>query len=156
MLSHLKMLIPGAEHWPHFSPNQSEQFEARLSTVEIIESNSIFLKNMEGARLPIAVAHGEGRAVLNENELKTLTQNNQISLKYVDNKGKSTERYPANPNGSTSGVTGFCSKDGTATIMMPHPERVFRTSQLSYISDELTDELTPWIQLFSNALKFVT
>ena len=156
MLSHLKMLIPGTEHWPHFSPNQSEQFEARLSTVEIIESNSILLNDMEGARLPIAVAHGEGRAVLNRNELKTLTQNKQISLMYVDNKGESTERYPANPNGSTSGATGFCSTDGTVTIMMPHPERVFRTSQLSYISNNLTDELTPWIQLFSNALKFVT
>ena len=155
MLSHLKILIPGTEHWPHFSPNQSEQFEARLSTVEITDSNSIFLKNMEGARLPIAVAHGEGRATLNENELDHLIRNKQISLKFVDNNGAPTERYPANPNGSTGGITGFCSKDGKVTIMMPHPERVFRTSQLSYIPDNLTGEFTPWIQLFSNALKFV-
>ncbi len=155
MLSNLKMLIPGAEHWPHFSPNQSEQFEARLSTVEITDSNSIFLKNMEGARLPIAVAHGEGRAVLNKHELEKLMNNKQIALKFVDNKGAATERYPANPNGSTGGITGFCSKDGKVTIMMPHPERVFRTSQLSYIPDNLTGEFTPWIQLFSNALKFV-
>ena len=156
MLSRLKDLIPGAENWPKFLTNRSEQFEARLSTVEIIESNSLLLKNMEGFRLPIAVAHGQGRATINKNEIQIFDQNKQISLRYVDNKGKPTEFYPANPNGSTHGITGLCSKDGRATIMMPHPERVFRSSQLSYIPENLIDEFTPWIQLFSNALKFVT
>ena len=93
---------------------------------------------------------------INKNEIQILDQNKQISLRYVDNKGKPTEFYPANPNGSTHGITGLCSKDGRATIMMPHPERVFRSSQLSYIPENLIDEFTPWIQLFSNALKFVT
>ena len=155
MLSHLKDLIPGAEHWPRFLRNRSEQFEARLCTVEITESRSVLLDGMQGSRLPIAVAHGEGRAEFAAGTLDTLQREQQLSLRYVDNYGATTDRYPFNPNGSPKGITGLCSTDGRATIMMPHPERVFRNVQLSYRPDAWIGEEGPWLKLFQNALAFV-
>ncbi|MEE2727240.1 MAG: phosphoribosylformylglycinamidine synthase, partial [Candidatus Latescibacterota bacterium] len=156
MLSHLKELIPGSEHWPRFLRNRSEQFEARLSTVEITESRSVLLSGMQGSRLPIAVAHGEGRAAFsNDSALETLRNGGQLALRYVDNHGQPSTRYPTNPNGSPGGVTGLCSTDGRATIMMPHPERVFRSMQLSYRPEEWLDDEGPWLRLFQNARTFV-
>ncbi len=154
MLSHLKELIPGAENWPRFLRNRSEQFEARLSTVEITESRSVLLRDMQGARLPIAVAHGEGRAEFAKGALDILEKEQQLSLRYVDNYGATTQRYPFNPNGSPDGITGLCSVDGRATIMMPHPERVFRNVQLSYRPAAWDGEEGPWLKLFQNAYAF--
>ena len=155
MLSHLKELIPGAANWPQFGPNRSEQFEARLATVEVLESRSVLLRGMEGSRLPIAVAHGEGRAQFaDEQALARARRQHQLCLRYVDNYGRPAERYPSNPNGSPEGLTAFTSADGRATIMMPHPERVFRNVQLSWRPAEWTGEEGPWLKLFQNARDF--
>jgi phosphoribosylformylglycinamidine synthase len=152
MLSHLKELIPGAENWPKFLRNRSEQFEARLVTVEVLESNSVFLKGMAGSRLPIAVAHGEGRVEFTEDQdLHTARAQNQLCLRYVDNSGAPADRYPLNPNGSPEGLTALSSADGRATIMMPHPERVFRNVQLSWRPTAWAGEEGPWLKLFQNA-----
>ena len=133
MLSNLHELIPGAELWPHFVRNQSEQFEARTAMVEVQKSKSIFLRGMEGSRMPIAVAHGEGFAEFKSAaHIGKLADSQQLALRYVDYQGKATERYPYNPNGSPQGITGLTSVDGRVTIMMPHPERVFRTVQHSW------------------------
>lgn len=155
MLSHLRELIPGAEHWPRFLRNRSEQFEARLCTVEITESHSVLLSGMQGSRLPIAVAHGEGRAEFAAGALDALHKGQQLALRYIDNYGAATERYPFNPNGSPAGITGLCSADGRATIMMPHPERVFRNVQLSHKPSTWDGEEGPWLKLFQNAFAFV-
>ena len=149
MMSTLRDLIPGASHWPRFVRNESEQFEARVCTVEITESPSILLAGMKGARLPIAVAHGEGRVELLGDGTEPI-----VSARYVDNRGRVTTDYPANPNGSAAGVTAVTSADGRATIMMPHPERVFLTSQLSWHPDEWPEE-SPWMRLFRNARAWV-
>ncbi len=155
MLSHLKELIPGAANWPQFVRNRSEQFEARFATVEVLESQSVLLRGMEGSRLPIAVAHGEGRVQFgDEREIERVRMQNQLCLRYVDNYGDPAERYPANPNGSPDGLTAFTSADGRATIMMPHPERVCRNVQLSWRPAEWTGEEGPWLKLFQNALAF--
>jgi phosphoribosylformylglycinamidine synthase len=155
MLSHLKELIPGAENWPKFLRNRSEQFEARLVTVEVLESNSVFLKGMAGSRLPIAVAHGEGRVEFTEDQdLHTARAQNQLCLRYVDNSGALADRYPLNPNGSPEGLTALSSADGRATIMMPHPERVFRNVQLSWRPTAWAGEEGPWLKLFQNARAF--
>ena len=155
MLSNVKSLIPGAEHWAHFVQNQSERFEARAAMVEVQESPSIFFKDMQGSRMPIAVSHGEGRAEFAKNEqVRMLEQGQQVALRYVDNYGKVTQQYPANPNGSVDGITGLCSQDGRATIMMPHPERVFRTVANSW-RDEKWQEDSPWMRMFRNARLFV-
>lgn len=151
MLSHLKDLIPGAQYWPQFVKNKSEQFEARLSLVEITDSPSILLKDMVGSRLPIVVAHGEGQVQFNDNH--TLDRN-FVTLRYVDNDGQVTERYPANPNGSPQGIAGLTTADGRVTIMMPHPERVFRTVQYSWHPRDW-DEDGPWMRLFRNARVWV-
>ena len=151
MLSNLKALIPGAQSWPHFNRNLSEQFEARVSLVEIQKSRSLFFKDMEGARLPIAVAHGEGRPEFSSpQELKELAENQQITVRFVDHSGKIAEKYPANPNGAPEGVTGLCSEDGRVTIMMPHPERVFRNVQNSWQPAEWGDD-GAWLRMFRNA-----
>jgi phosphoribosylformylglycinamidine synthase len=147
MLSGLKGLIPGAGHWPRFVRNASEQFEARLGLVEIQESPSILLRGMAGSRLPVAVAHGEGRVQFEGAAPAS-------ALRFVDNHGRPTQHYPENPNGSLGGATGFTSEDGRATILMPHPERVFRTAQLSW-APAGWGELSPWFRLFSNARKWV-
>jgi phosphoribosylformylglycinamidine synthase len=153
MVSQLKGIIPGAQHWPAFRRNVSEQFEARFATLEVMDSPSVLLKGMAGSRLPIAVAHGEGLAVFEnaQDEAKAIA-----SLRFVDGRGQPTERYPWNPNGSKGGLTGFTSVDGRATILMPHPERGFRSVQLSYRPDDLfTGEAGPWMRLFQNAYDFV-
>ena len=151
MLSQLKELIPGSDHWPKFQRNLSEQFEARFSLVEILDSPSILLKNMAGSRMPIAVAHGEGRAKFNStDDIKKAL----VSMRYVDNYGKATERYPYNPNGSPEGITALTTTDGRVTIMMPHPERVTRTVQHSWSPDDW-GSTGPWLRLFQNARKWV-
>ncbi len=155
MLSNLKSLIPGAELWPHFVTNRSERFEARAAMIEIVESPSIFFEQMAGSRMPIAVSHGEGRAEFDsEQQLVDVQQQRLLSGRYVDNYGNVTEQYPANPNGSTAGVTAFTSADGRATIMMPHPERVFRSVANSWRPDEWQED-SPWMRMFRNARKFV-
>jgi phosphoribosylformylglycinamidine synthase len=149
MMSHLRELIPGSDNWPHFLLNTSEQFEARLSLVEIIESPSILFNGMIGSRIPIVTSHGEGRAVFSEN-LSQIDLSKISALRYVDNYGNVANSYPANPNGSTEGVCGFSNKDGRVTIMMPHPERVAMTFQNSWHPDEWEEE-GPWMQIFRNA-----
>ncbi|MFK8077675.1 MAG: phosphoribosylformylglycinamidine synthase [Granulosicoccus sp.] len=147
MMSQLKSLIPGADLWPRFERNESEQFEARVATVEIYESPSLFFTDMAGSRIPVALAHGEGRAVF---ESADLAQKAPVSMGYVDNHGNLTESYPLNPNGSAFGVTGLCNDDGRVTIMMPHPERVFRTVTNSWAPKEW-GENGPWLRMFENA-----
>jgi phosphoribosylformylglycinamidine synthase len=149
MLSQLKEIIPGAEAWPKFVRNISEQFEARLATIQIEESPSIFFKGMAGSRLPIAVAHGEGR-VWTDGFVP-----GKCAAFYVDGRGNPTERYPYNPNGSIGGQTAFTTTDGRATIMMPHPERGFRACQLSY-NPGVFKENGPWMRMFENAYRFAT
>lgn len=150
MLSNLKSLIPGAEHWPRFVTNRSERFEARFAMVEVVESPSLFFKGMEGSMMPIAVSHGEGRAEFaSESQLQTIVDA-QMSLRYVDHQGQVTEQYPLNPNGSPQGITGVTSLDGRATIMMPHPERVFRTVANSWHPDDWQED-GPWMRMFRNA-----
>lgn len=148
MLAQLRDLIPGAEHWPRFLRNRSEQFEARLALVEVLESPSILLKGMQGARLPIAVAHGEGYAsfVRESDAAKAIP-----ALRYIDNYGRAATVYPANPNGSPGGVTGFTTDDGRVTILMPHPERVFLSQQYSWLPDDWRTAEGPWLRLFRNA-----
>jgi len=153
MLSQLKDIIPGAENWPAFTKNRCEQFEARYITVKINETPSIFFKGMEGSKLAIPVAHGEGFANFDIiGNVDALKQNNQIAANYVNNYGEITERYPLNPSGSPEGITSVTSLDGRATIMMPHPERVFRSVQMSWAPESVTQsEEGPWLQMFKNA-----
>jgi len=151
MLSALQSIIPGSEHWPRFARNQSEQYEARLSLVRIEESPSILLRGMAGSYLPIVVAHGEGRAQFAvPDDLAALEASQQVALRFLDHDLTVAERYPMNPNGSPSGITGLCNKDGRVTIMMPHPERVFRASQLSWRPTEWHTD-SGWMRLFRNA-----
>ena len=155
MLSHLAELIPGAGLWPSFARNRSEQFEARLATVEILESRSIFFRGMAGSRLGIACAHGEGRAVFaGPRSMSRALAAGQVCMRYLDNYGLPTERYPFNPNGSPAGITSLTTSDGRATIMMPHPERVFRNVQLSWKPADWSGEESPWLRLFQNAYAF--
>jgi phosphoribosylformylglycinamidine synthase len=155
MMSNLADIIPGAEDWSKFTKNQSEQYEARLAMVEVLDSPSIFLKGMVGSRLPIAVAHGEGFANFTERgSLDNVTRKKQVALKFIDNYGNPTEKYPLNPNGSPNGITGLTNEDGRFTVLMPHPERVFRSVQMSWTPDNwLKDDLdlSPWMRMFQNA-----
>jgi phosphoribosylformylglycinamidine synthase len=157
MISQLKEIIPGADHWPEFTSNRSEQFEARYVTVEVLPSPSIFLKGMEGSRIGIPVAHGEGFANFESTGSQdALTSGGLVSVRYVDNYGNPTERYPLNPNGSAEGITGLTTTDGRVTIMMPHPERVFRSLQPSYSPEGLfKGDEGPWLKMFQNARNFV-
>ena len=155
MMSNLHGLIPGAELWPHFVRNHSEQFEARSALVEVMDSPSLFFRDMRGARMSIAIAHGEGRMEFkDENGLQQLQQSGLSSLRYVDHYGQATETYPLNPNGSPAGLTGLCNQDGRFTIMMPHPERVFRSVQQSWYPDDWLED-TPWMRMFRNARVWV-
>lgn len=154
MLSQLAPLIPGADAWPRFHRNTSEMFEARAVNVRVEKSNSILLDGMEGSILPIAVAHGEGRVVASEDKIAALNAGNQVSLRYVDSFGNPTQQYPLNPNGSPEAITGVTSLDGRATIMMPHPERNFRTVQHSWKPEEWTED-GAWLRMFRNARKFI-
>lgn len=149
MLSNLHSLIPGAEHWPHFVRNTSDQFEARVAMVEIQASPSILLQGMEGTQIPVAIAHGEGRAEFVNSQIA-----GHIALRYINNDGKVTEQFPENPNGSAEGITGMTTEDGRFTIMMPHPERCFRSVQNSWYP-EGEQENAAWMQMFKNARKWV-
>ncbi|MEB1530820.1 phosphoribosylformylglycinamidine synthase [Xanthomonas sp. WHRI 7945] len=151
MLSQLKDIIPGAEHWPRFLRNRSEQFEARTSLLEVVESPSIFLRGMAGSRIPVAVAHGEGRA-----EFDTAVDQAaaRVALRFVDGNGEVAQRYPLNPNGSPDGITGLTSDDGRVTILMPHPERTQRTLNLSWHPEGWPDD-SPWLRMFRNARVWV-
>ncbi len=151
MMSALKSLVPGAEHWPAFRRNTVEQFEARFVLAEVLDSPSLFFAGMEGSRLPVVVSHGEGRAVFDNpgDQAKALA-----ALRYIDNKGEPTEVYPYNPNGSPGGLTAVTTADGRFTIMMPHPERVFRTVQMSWHPKDWGDD-SPWMRLFRNARRWV-
>lgn len=155
MLSSLHELIPGTSNWPRFVRNQSEQFEARLVMVEVERSGSVFLDGMAGSRLPIAVAHGEGKVEFGASDaVSELAANGQVAMRYVDNRGQVTGRYPWNPNGSEAGITGITSRDGRVTAMMPHPERVFRTAQLSWHPRQWGED-SPWLRMFRNARKWL-
>ena len=153
MMSKLKDIIPGAELWPSFEKNLSDQFEARLAQVKVQKSDSILLSGMEGWSLPIASAHGEGLANFNGNNLEALVKANQLALNFVNSSGNTTETYPLNPNGSVEGATGVTAANGRVTIMMPHPERVFRKLQMSWKPNHWK-EFSPWMQIFINARKF--
>ncbi len=155
MMSNLHELIPGSEFWPHFVRNRSEQFEARVAMVQVQESASIFLRDMAGSRMPIAIAHGEGHAEFESEEaLLEADLSGCVSLRFIDNHGKVTENYPANPNGSPRGITGLTSRDGRVTIMMPHPERVFRAMQNSWKPEEWEED-GGWLRMFRNARVWV-
>ncbi|TBR40281.1 MULTISPECIES: phosphoribosylformylglycinamidine synthase [Dyella] len=147
MLSQLKDIIPGAAHWPKFLRNTSEQYEGRVSTLEILDSPSIFFKGMQGSRIPVAVAHGEGRVSFPQ---VCSPSKSGGAVRFVDNRGKPTEHYPLNPNGSPGGLAGFTAADGRVTIMMPHPERVFRSVQMSWHPDQWGED-SPWMRMFRNA-----
>ena len=149
MLSHLRDLIPGASHWPTFRRNLSEQFEARFSTVLIEKTPSVLFTDMQGSTIPVVVSHGEGLVETAEG------LDSRVTLRYVDNFGQVTESYPDNPNGSAHGVTGLCNDDGRFNIMMPHPERVYRSVQNSYRPDAWPEE-GPWLRLFRNARYWVS
>jgi phosphoribosylformylglycinamidine synthase len=151
MFAELADIIPGAQAWPRFTTNRSERFEARLSMVEVMDSPSLFLQGMAGARLPIAVAHGEGypNFAHRGNEAQVIR-----ALRFVDNHGQPTERYPFNPNGGAGGLTGVTTADGRFTALMPHPERVFRNIQMSWTSGD-PSAFSPWMQLWHNARKWV-
>lgn len=156
MIAQLKDIIPGALHWPRFSRNKSEQFEARLSMVEVLRSPSVLLAGMVGSILPIPVAHGEGFADFSKTgDCVAAEQGGLVGLRFVTAHGAPTERYPMNPNGSVGGMTCFTSEDGRATIMMPHPERAFRALQLSYNPGGAFRRWGPWFRLFENARRFV-
>ena len=158
MMSNLSGIIPGAQAWPKFTRNQSEQYEARLVMAEVMPSPSIFTQGMEGSQLPIAIAHGEGFANFSQQgNLELLQDQGLAALRFVDHLGKPTETYPLNPNGSPGGLTGVTTPDGRFTVMMPHPERVFRAVQMSWCPPEWMDTpdgASPWLRLFRNARRW--
>lgn len=153
MMSNLRTLIPGAADWPHFVRNKSEQFEARVAMLEVLATPSIFLSGMSGSRIPVAVAHGEGYAEFADASALTRARA-LVALRYVDNRGQPTECYPYNPNGSPDGITGLTTPNGRFTIVMPHPERVFRTACNSWHPHEWGED-GPWMRIFRNARKWV-
>jgi phosphoribosylformylglycinamidine synthase len=151
MLAHLKSIIPGAEHWPTFARNASEQYESRLVTLEVLDAGSILFRGMAGSRIPVVAAHGEGRAVFAEGSKAGKAT---ACVRFVDNRGKATETFPYNSNGSPDGLAGFTAASGRVTILMPHPERVFRTVQMSWHPREWGED-SPWMRIFRNARLFV-
>ena len=151
MMAALKEIIPGAQHWPLFTGNRSAQFEARFVMAEVTESPSILFKGMAGSRMPIATAHGEGFAAF---ERKSDLDQANIALRFVDNRGDAAGKYLLNPNGSPAGITGLTTPDGRFTVVMPHPERVFRSIQMSWAPDGAAED-SPWMQLFYNARLWV-
>jgi phosphoribosylformylglycinamidine synthase len=153
MLANLIELLPGTEHWPHFVRNKSEQFEGRLVLSEIQRSPSLFFAGMEGSRIPVAVAHGEGFAEFRDGAQLEAAEP-LVALRFVDHRGHATERYPYNPSGSPRGIAGLTTSDGRFTILMPHPERVFRTVQMSWHPGEWGED-SPWMRMFRNARKWV-
>jgi len=155
MLAALHELIPGSEGWPRFVRNRSEQYEGRLSLVEVLPSPSILLKGMAGSHLPVVVAHGEGRAEFSAPDgAESLMREGRVGLRFIQGGGSPASRYPHNPNGSPQGITGITSRDGRVTLTMPHPERVFRTIQHSWAPQKWGEE-GPWLRLFRNARVWV-
>jgi phosphoribosylformylglycinamidine synthase len=151
MMSNLKALIPGADSWPRFVRNLSEQFEARVALVQVPKSPSILFAGMAGSHLPVVVAHGEGRTEFADaGQLQALQGQSQVALQYIDHHLNVTERYPANPNGSPAGIAGVASRDGRVTLLMPHPERVFRAVQNSWRPDDWRED-GAWLRIFRNA-----
>jgi phosphoribosylformylglycinamidine synthase len=148
MMAHLAPLIPGAEGWPTFQRNRCEQFEARFVMTEIPASPSIFLAGMAGSKVPVVVSHGEGRAVFSG------ANSAVVALRYVDNRGAIATTYPFNPNGSPDGIAGVTTPDGRVTIMMPHPERVARTAQMSWHPADLGED-SPWQTMFRSARRWL-
>jgi len=153
MMSNLHDIIPGADNWAHFARNQSEQFEARFVMVEVQSSPSIFFNDMAGSHMPIVVSHGEGYANFGDRKRLNAAQG-LVTLRYVDHRGNATETYPLNPNGSPQGITGLTTPDGRFSIMMPHPERVFRAAQNSWHPSDW-QENGAWLKMFQNARKWV-
>ena len=151
VMAHLAEIIPGASNFPRFKKNISSQFEARVVMAEISDSPSILFKGMHGSQIPIIVSHGEGFAQFSD---KKHLDNIDIAIKYIDNSGNISEQYPYNPNGSPEGIAGVCNTDGRFTILMPHPERTFRTQQMSW-HDKSWGETSPWFKMFLNAREFV-
>ena len=150
MMAHLAPIIPGAEGWPTFQRNRSEQFEARVVMVEVPASPSIFLSAMAGSKLPVVVSHGEGRAEFAGGK----SEQALTALRYIDNRGAVASNYPFNPNGSPAGLAGVTTADGRFTIMMPHPERTFRSVQMSWQPPGLGDD-GPWLEMFRNARRWL-
>jgi phosphoribosylformylglycinamidine synthase len=152
MMSSLASIIPGADAWPKFTRNKSEQFEARFSLVEVQSSPSIFFAGMEGSRIPVAVAHGEGFADFSQqgDASKAL-----VAMRFVDHRGNATERYPFNPNGSPEGITSVTTPDGRFTVLMPHMERVHRNVQMSWTPEDWTTDGSPWLRVFQNARRWI-
>ncbi|HYT98579.1 MAG TPA: phosphoribosylformylglycinamidine synthase, partial [Casimicrobiaceae bacterium] len=153
MMGNLRELVPGADHWPHFVRNASEQFEARFVLLEVRRSPSLFFSGMEGSRIPLALAHGEGLAEFRDSTHLQAAQP-FVALGFIDHRGSATETYPYNPNGSPHGITGLTTVDGRCTILMPHPERVWRTAQMSWHPDEW-GETSPWFRMFENARRWL-
>jgi phosphoribosylformylglycinamidine synthase len=153
MMSNLHELIPGSEHWPHFVRNRSEQFEARLILLEVQPSPSLFFAGMEGSRIPVALAHGEGYAEFRD-AAQQVAAEALVTLRFVDNRGAATERYPYNPNGSPQGITGLTTANGRFSILMPHPERVFRSVQMSWHPEQWGED-SPWMRMFRNARRWL-
>ncbi len=153
MMSNLHEIIPGTGHWPHFVRNRSEQFEARLVMLEVLASPSLFFRDMAGSRIPVATAHGEGFAEFRDDAQRAAARS-RIAVRFVDNEGEATERYPYNPNGSPEGIAGLTTDDGRFSILMPHPERVFRTVQMSWHPREWRED-SPWMQMFHNARRWI-
>jgi phosphoribosylformylglycinamidine synthase len=150
MMAHLAPIIPGAQDWPTFQRNRSEQFEARVVMVEIPSSPSIFLGGMAGSKLPVVVSHGEGRAEFSAGRRgKALT-----AMRYIDNSGAVATSYPFNPNGSPDGLAGVTTADGRFTVMMPHPERTFRSLQMSWRPEGLGED-GPWLEMFRSARRWL-
>jgi phosphoribosylformylglycinamidine synthase len=161
-LTRIKEVIPGTESWPTFQRNLSEQFEARFSQVEVVShkaTKSIFLNDMQGSQLPIAVAHGEGRAVFERpDDVEKLESSGLVGVRYIDDRGDPAQRYPANPNGSLMGIAGVTTPNGRVLALMPHPERVILKEACSWYPSENAKEwgeFGPWLQLFRSARKWV-
>ncbi len=149
MMSNLRELVPGTAHWPHFVRNASEQFEARLVMVEVEDSPSLFFSGMAGSRIPVATAHGEGYAEFHD-AAQLAAARPLVAMRFVDHRGAATEAYPYNVNGSPQGITGLTTADGRFTILMPHPERVHRSVQMSWHPEDWGDA-SPWMRMFRNA-----
>jgi len=152
MMAALASIIPGTAHWPRFTRNKSEQFEARLSLVEVLDSPSAFFTGMAGSRLPIAVAHGEGFADFSQRGDAAKVAR---AMRFVDHAGQATEAYPFNPNGSPDGLTSVTTADGRFTVLMPHPERVFRNVQMSFAAGGDVSARSPWMRMFGNARRWI-
>jgi phosphoribosylformylglycinamidine synthase len=153
MMSNLHDIVPGTAHWPHFVRNASEQFEARFVMLEVLSTPSLFFGDMAGSRIPVALAHGEGFAEFRD-AAQLMSAQPYVALRFVDSRGRPAETYPYNPNGSPQGITGLTSVDGRFTILMPHPERVWRTVQMSWHPDEW-GERSPWYRMFANARRWI-